>query len=242
MGLPFTRTRHTPEYERPLCSTRLRGSGLGRAVWPRPSPAPWSSAGVEHRGSPSQPARAPEADREASSFGDDGPRRTPAGASSAWFVDGTPSGTEVSSGPSDGRRSKGRGVEEATGTTQAGTPGRPRPVHHSYGILHCEAGAVPSERLFSASIVDDPVRDGPAEQYRGDVSGERTVRVRRQEQRHGSGEKREYRTRGEDESLRVLHACTSRGTREKLIPRRSRRFRRRESPVRPPASASGRGC
>ena len=99
--------------------------GLGRAVRPCSSPAIRSSAGAEPRVRPCRPARAPQANVEASSVGGGGPRHLVRRDDSPWLTGGSPSGTEVSSGPPDSRRSPGRGVEEARGSPRAGTPGNP---------------------------------------------------------------------------------------------------------------------
>src|SRR6056297_611462 len=68
---------------------------------------------------------------DASSHGDGGPRGRICRDAPAWLNDGTPPGTEVSSGPSNTRRSWGRGVEEANGITRVRTPGNPavRSIH-----------------------------------------------------------------------------------------------------------------
>ena len=108
-------------------------TGLGRAVRPCSSPAIRSSAGAEPRVRPCRPARAPQADVEASSVGGGGPRHLVRRDDSPWLTGGSPSGTEVSSGPPDSRRSPGRGVEEARGSPRAGTPGNPGSptfIHH----------------------------------------------------------------------------------------------------------------
>jgi len=69
---------------------------------------------------------------EASSHGDGGPRGRACRGVPTWLNDGTPPGTEVSSGPSNTRRSWGRGVEEANGITRVRTPGHPGCPFHSY--------------------------------------------------------------------------------------------------------------
>jgi len=69
---------------------------------------------------------------EASSHGDGGPRGRTCRGAPTWLIDGTSPGTEVSSGPSNTRRSWGRGVEEANGITRVRTPGHPGCPFHSY--------------------------------------------------------------------------------------------------------------
>jgi hypothetical protein len=125
-------TRYTvPNSNRPSRKVLKRESSTMN--WTRPGGlAPPSTreiviSGGRNPGKSGRPVRAPGANVEASSFGDGGPRRTPAGVSSPRFVGATPSGTEVSSGAPNVRRSRGRGVEKATGTTRAGTPGNPGP-------------------------------------------------------------------------------------------------------------------
>ena len=78
---------------------------------------------------------------EASSRGDGGRRGRICRDALAWLNDGSPPGTEVSSGPSNTRRSWGRGVEEANGITRARTPGNPGVRSYSSPTTFC-----PSER------------------------------------------------------------------------------------------------
>jgi len=76
---------------------------------------------------PCRPARASQANVEASSVGGGGPRHLVRRDDSPRLTGGSPSGTEVSSGPPDSRRSPGRGVEKARGSPRAGTPGNSGP-------------------------------------------------------------------------------------------------------------------
>ena len=115
-----------------LCPKRLFRNGLGRAVRPCSLPALRSSAGAEPRVRPDRPARAPQANVEASSVGGGGSRPFVCRDDRPRLTGGSPSGAEASSGPLDSRRSTGRGVEEVRGLPRAGTPGNPGcPSYHT---------------------------------------------------------------------------------------------------------------
>ena len=117
--------------EKPISGSRLRWSGLGRAVRPRSPPALWSSAGTESGVRLARPVRAPQANVEASSCEGSGLRPGVCRDARSELTAGNPSGTEVSSGPADSCRPQGRGVEEARGTPRTGTARQPPASLHS---------------------------------------------------------------------------------------------------------------
>jgi len=88
-------------------------------------------SGDRNRGRPVCRAWTLWANREASSAGADGPREYACRGVLPRFTEGSSSGAEASSEPSDTRRSSDRGVEEANGTTHVRTPGNSG-VRHSY--------------------------------------------------------------------------------------------------------------
>lgn len=119
--------------EKPLRGSRVADSGLGRAVWPRSQTRNTVIAGAETRGRPVRPARTPRANVEASSREGSGPRCGACRGVGPGLTVETPSGAEASSGTTDTCRPRGRGVEEASGTTRAGTTGQARAsISHSY--------------------------------------------------------------------------------------------------------------
>ena len=78
------------------------------------------------------------------------------------FAGATPSGAEASSGPPDAGRSRGRGVEEATGLPRAGTPGNPEcpSTHTPYSHVDQRSRSV-SEPIpyFTFTVVATTVSD-----------------------------------------------------------------------------------
>lgn len=82
-------------------------------------------SGDRTRVRPVRPARALQANLEASSVGGSGPRPNACRGVWAWLIMAIPPGAEASSGAMDTCRSKGRGVEKVRSIPRVGTPGNP---------------------------------------------------------------------------------------------------------------------